>query len=224
MGYKSDLSGERFGRLTAVEYSHTGKDRHSYWICKCDCGNEVAVSSNALKRGGVRSCGCLQRESIIARDLKHGKCHTRIYRIWSCMKTRCYNPNFRYYGRYGGRGIKICDDWIGDSGFQNFYDWAISHGYGENLEIDRINNDGSYEPLNCRWATRTEQANNTHGNHIVSYMGKEYTISQLSLKLGISSRLLWHRIASGWAESELSKPSRKLKQSPVSYKEAGTNA
>ena len=204
MGILKDITGQKFGRLTVIKYIGADKDRHSLWECACDCGNTYVAKANSIRRGLTKSCGCLQKESVIKMGTKHNLCHTRLYKIRASMKTRCYNPNAMYFSRYGGRGIKICNEWLGKSGFINFYDWAMSHGYSENLTIDRTDNDGDYEPGNCQWSTKKEQANNNSQNHKVSYHDSEYTISQLSELLGIDPKLMQYRVSRVWPEDKLS--------------------
>lgn len=124
------------------------------------------------------------------------------------MKTRCYNKNFMYYCNYGGKGIKICDEWKND--FSKFYKWAINNGYKEGLTIDRINNDGNYEPLNCRWVTRKKQNNNMNKNIIINYNGKKQTISEWADELNLSRIALYYRIRRGWdVEKALTTPLKK---------------
>ncbi len=163
-----DLTGQRYGKLTVIKQveskvTPSGQKQKQY-LCKCDCGNEVIVRSLALRNGDTKSCGCLKvkqaKETLKTIKPKHGLRYTRVYGIWKDMKQRCYNLKAANYERYGGRGIKICEEWKNNP--EAFYNWAMANGYAENLTIDRINNDGNYEPSNCRWITMKEQAQNRH--------------------------------------------------------------
>lgn len=154
-----NLTGQRFGRLTVVRDS--GERRRSFvaWLCKCDCGNSVIVGSNHLKDGHSRSCGCLQRELTSKRLYKHGDSihpRARLYTTWAGMKKRCYNPNAYGYEYYGGKGIRVCDEWFND--YEAFRDWAFDSGYDDSLCIDRIDPDSGYYPGNCQWLTNSENS------------------------------------------------------------------
>lgn len=150
---KVDLTGERFGRLLVVERTGS-RNGNALYKCVCDCGEVSYVKSNNLFSGTSKSCGCLERELRKARITTHGLTKTRLYRIWDNAKKRCYGTTHKEYHRYGGRGITVCEEWKND--FKAFYDWALAHGYAENLTLDRIDNDGNYEPHNCQWLTRSE--------------------------------------------------------------------
>lgn len=158
-----DLVGLRFGRLTVVKREGMDNTRkNTTWLCLCDCGNTVVASTCHLKTGHTKSCGCYKgkAEGCVATQFKtkHGISRSRIYRILHGMKQRCTNPNAPKYHLYGGRGIRVCEEWYND--VQAFYNWAVSHGYVDGLTIDRIDNDKGYEPSNCRWVTIAEQNRN----------------------------------------------------------------
>ena len=156
-----DLTGQRFGRLVVIERAGS-RYGHSAWLCKCDCGNTIVATASNLK-GRTTSCGCYQREAAARAKTKHGKAHTKIHYIWLAMKKRCFNENSSQFKDWGGRGITVCDEWKND--FQAFYDYVskLPHFGEAGYSLDRINNDGNYEPNNVRWATRIEQNNNRRG-------------------------------------------------------------
>lgn len=192
--------GTRFGRWTILEEASpiyiSGKPRRRY-KCQCDCGNIGIVRLECLRNGHSTSCGCLHKQRVSDTFKTHGMSDngnfTPLYDTWRNMKKRCNNPNTTEYNRYGGRGIKICKEWATD--FQRFYDWAISNGYKEGLTIDRINNDGNYEPDNCRFVTMKVQGNNNSHNHYIEYNGTEYTLSTLSDALHIPYNIVRYRIS-----------------------------
>lgn len=183
---RENVIGEKFGRLTVLEdapdktYKNGGRDRIEK--CQCDCGNIVYVKLGKLKSGHTKSCGCYHDECCKQRATKHGLKNTRLYRIWSNMKSRCNNPNTDFFYIYGEKGIKVCSEW---NDFEKFYLWAVENGYNDNLTIDRIDNSKGYYPDNCRWATFVEQANNKTNNHIIEYNNKKYTMKEFSDEFNI---------------------------------------
>jgi hypothetical protein len=204
-----DLTGERFGRWLVVEHSHV-KAKNHYWLCRCDCGREKAVGVSGLKTGLSRSCGCLMRELAKTRQLRHGGAAGKKsgeYQVWSQMKHRCENPDANGFANYGGRGIKVCERWKGEDGFINF---VADMGARPSLSytLDRFpNNDGDYEPGNCRWATSKEQSRNKRSNHLLTYDGETRCLTEWSEITGIFLGTLAMRVRLGWdAESIVNTP------------------
>lgn len=157
MGRPIDITGDKYGLLTVVEKAPHEVKGQTKWLCICECGSTKVIRTNDLRSGKTLSCGCHRSANSKSKATKHGLRFTREYRIWCNMKSRCTNPNFHKYPTYGGRGIKICDRWIGD--FQSFYD-DMGECPSQTHSIDRIDVNGNYEPSNCRWATPKEQVAN----------------------------------------------------------------
>lgn len=153
-----DLTDKTFGELTVIRRIANGNSNDVRWLCQCSCGNQTEVSSVNLKNGHVRSCGCLKKNH--PNHKKHGNSNHWLYRTWSNMKTRCYNHNSKDYKNYGGRGIAVCPEW--KDAFKAFYEYVskLPHFGEDGYTLDRIDNDGNYEPNNVRWATAKKQANN----------------------------------------------------------------
>lgn len=196
MGNYTDITGQRFGRLVALEYVG-----HSMWRCKCDCGTEKNVEYYALHKGYTLSCGCYHREILKGRtppNKTHGMKDTPEFNIWSMMKNRCTNPNCNRHQFYKDKGIKVCDRWLGPDGFIHFIE-DMGMRPGPNYSIDRIDNDGDYCPENCRWATKKEQSNNQSRNLILEYMGRENTLALWCDELGLNYKRTWKRLKDGWS-------------------------
>ena len=189
LGKFKNLTGQRVGRLTVIskEPNTNPKDKHAMWLCVCDCGNTKKVASHHLKKGSVKSCGCIS----------HKKSNTHIYKVWVHIKGRCYDAKHKHYKYYGGRGITVCDEWR--SNFQAFYAWAMDNGYKENLTIDRVDNNKGYSPDNCRWVTMKEQANNKRNNIVITFNNKTQTLAQWAIELNIKQNTLLYRLRRGWS-------------------------
>ena len=206
MKERIDLTGRRFGKLKVVRFSHKDKRRISIWECVCDCGNKRLVYASNLLRGHTTSCGCGRKGNLNLSHPKHGLCGSRIYSIWSGIRRRCNNKNDPEFKYYGGRGILVCEEW---NDVEVFYEWAISHGYKDDLTIDRIDVYGNYCPDNCRWSTMKEQENNRRNNRLLAYGCDTMTVSQWSERLGIPKHTLYGRIRQGWSvERSLTTPVR----------------
>lgn len=178
MPKRIDLTGQRFGRLTVLHFDHNDGHGCAMWKCICDCGRETIVAAGNLRSGSVKSCGCLKMDLLKSHFCKHGRYKERLYQVWASIKTRCYNthdPNFKLYG---SRGISMCDEWRHD--YAAFRDWAMANGYDPDAPrgqctIDRIDNDGNYEPSNCRWVSMAVQAQNKRKKGTCSSKPKEVT-------------------------------------------------
>lgn len=201
-----DLTGQRFGELTVISREPTrisGRGRRTMWLCKCDCGKMTVVDAVSLRRkkDGTKTCGKHKSKSDIQAHTKHGLSKTRIYREWCCVKNRCKNKASKDYPRYGGRGIKVCEDW--DKNFTSFYDWSMANGYSDDLTIDRIDNDKGYSPDNCRWVGREVQVLNTRKNHYLTLNGRTQTMTEWCRELGINKNTLRTRVSRlNWSDEK----------------------
>lgn len=203
-----DLTGQKFGRLSVLGFSHTTHKFEAFWKCLCDCGKTVCVSAHHLRSNATKSCGCLQKERTSETHRKHGDSGGRLWNTWNHMKQRCSNPQNKAFSRYGGRGIKVCREW--EESFEAFKDWALSNGYSEELTIDRIDTNGNYEPSNCRWATAKEQNNNKRNNVLVSYNDQTHTLQEWSEITGIPHETLRRRNIQGKIGPDLFKGAKKV--------------
>lgn len=154
-----DFKDQSFGRLNVVKQVSGRRNRKTLWLCQCDCGNKHIVPSTYLTSGNTKSCGCLKRSVGGDRARTHGASRTPLYYVFRGMHDRCANPKHKGFKNYGGRGISVCGEW---QEFAPFREWAMASGYQEHLTIDRIDNDGNYEPSNCQWLTRSENSIKRH--------------------------------------------------------------
>jgi hypothetical protein len=199
MGKLINLIGKRFGKLTVINRAikQYNNDGHVCWVCKCDCGNIVTVSGSSLRRKFTSSCGCLAKEKRKEATTKHGLAKSRLDNIYCKIKSRCLNPKEPSYKWYGARGITICDEWLQDK--NKFFQWAINNGYKNNLTIDRIDNNGNYEPNNCKWSSPKEQARNRRTNNVIEFQGEKHTITEWCEILGYKSSVIIARFKRGWS-------------------------
>lgn len=181
-----ELTGQRFGRLLVVSRAENSSSGHGRWNCICDCSEQNTVLASNLKSGKVISCGCAQVEAIT----RHGQSRTPEYKAWGHMKERCGNPSTKHFESYGGRGIKVCEEWMD---FNKFIE-DMGGRPSKIHSIERIDNNKGYSKENCKWATKTEQMNNRRNCRRVVFNSEELTISQLSKKTGIARNTLNRRI------------------------------
>lgn len=209
---KSHLEGQRFGNLTVIKEDGRSKYGDVMWLCQCDCGNTTRVKSVDLIHNNTHSCGCFKLARISETNTIHGKCNTKLYHIWHGIKNRCYNPNHDNYIRYGARSIQMCDEWVNN--FQAFYDWAITHGFEENLTIDRINNYKGYSPDNCRWITPKEQQHNRRDTVFLTYKGETKSLPEWAEIMHINVDALRYRIKAHWSvDKALETPVKSINKS-----------
>ena len=203
MNQKFSLVGCRFGKLTVICYAHGGDG--ALWYCRCDCGGESIAKAASLRYGSTKSCGCGSKAQASANIHAIGKAargpyypHTRrLKELHRNMLDRCYNPKNRRYDSYGGRGIRVCEEWR--TSRVAFYEWVMLNGWGDGATLDRIEVNGNYEPSNCRSVGTIVQANNTTRNRYLELDGKRQSIAEWSRERGISSSAILHRLDRGWA-------------------------
>ena len=200
-----NMIGKVYGNLTVLEYCGTDKYHNKLYKCKCVCGNETITQGYGLRTNHVKSCGCLKKSVAKQNFTTHGLRNHPLYITWVNMRKRCNDSNATGYENYGGRGIKICDEWNND--FEIFYNWAIKNGYKKGLTIDRINNNGNYEPNNCRFVDYYIQGSNKRNNHFITINGETKTLFQWSRLYNIDPSLILCRIKRGWTEQDaITKP------------------
>lgn len=195
-----DIKGLRTGNLLVEERVGLNKWGNVIWKCKCDCGNFKNYPSGKIVSGRVTNCGCKTKELKQIVSSKHGITtggKPRTLNVWCDMKARCFNPKSVSYKNYGGRGITVSNEWLGEHGFENFHNWCMENGYFDSCQIDRIDNDGNYEPLNCRLVTRKENARNTRKNRHVILFGKDMLVCEILETYRISKTTLYRYLKVG---------------------------
>ena len=197
---KYDLIGQRFGKLTVKYLTEDKSHGEKHWMCVCDCGNNHVTTSSNLIHGTSKQCHkCAMKQAGMSNRI-HGTEPIELWRVYQNMKTRCINPKYCLYHRYGGRGITICDEWM--NSFTSFREWAFKNGYKPELSLDRINNDGNYCPENCKWSTVIEQANNRRNNRMITINGETDTMANWSRRTGIPYWVIQKRLGCGWSEND----------------------
>lgn len=186
---KKSIVGETFGYLTVIERAGMDNNRrNSTWLCKCKCGNYSVVSRSSLVGGHTKSCGCKLHESI---NVTHGMSKTRLYHEWLSMRRRCNKATGKDFNDYQGRGITVCQEWNED--FVSFKNWAMSHGYTDDLTIDRIDNDKGYFPDNCRWVTIEQQQSNKRNTRYILHDGEYKCLRTVCVEIGFPYKLAHQR-------------------------------
>ncbi|OBG93885.1 hypothetical protein A9X05_09150 [Mycobacterium sp. E3298] len=184
-----DLTGKIFGLLKVIYKLDKEDVSRPYWMCECECGSLKVHTSSSLNN--TLSCGCLGRKLTTERSTKHGMAHTRLYKIYKGMKKRCYSENAQNYKHYGGRGIILSSDWLGDEGFTNFKDWSLENGYTDELTIERIDVNGNYEPNNCCWIPKKEQFRNKTNTIRINIYNSQYSLDDLHKATNIPYQTLY---------------------------------
>lgn len=183
--------GKRQGKLVVLSHFKKGKHNYNYFVCQCDCGRISEIRVNHFINDHQTTCGRLHKK------YENSNVGYALYSAWNSMCRRCYNPKDHKYYRYGARGIEVCKEWKND--YDVFYSWAISNGYKLGLSLDRINNDGNYEPSNCRWTTRKQQQRNTCRNKIIQYNGETRCLAEWCELLNLPYVTTNSRLHKGWS-------------------------
>ena len=200
MGKKVEMIGKRFGRLLVISEDKRDSSGTIHYKCLCDCGNEKIIKGYSLRCGLTQSCGCYHLECVSKDNPIYKR---RLYRTYWSMRNRCEYPGSKYYYCYGGRGIRVCEEW---KDFETFEKWAYENGFKEGLTLDRIDVNGNYEPSNCRWITQKEQCYNTRRNIYITANGERKTVTEWSQITGIKKATIERRIKLNWKEEDLLKP------------------
>lgn len=204
----TEFIGKKFGCYTVIGIGERRAYRNELtYVCRCDCGNEISLTKSQLTQEEHICCAKCRGEYLKTNNgsYKHGATKTQLYNVWCNMRARCYDTKNNRYNTYGGNGIKVCDEWLGEHGFENFMKWAYENGYTEEktatghnkLTIDRIDFNGNYEPNNCRWATMQEQQNNRKDNKYITYNGETKTMAQWARKLNVPYYRIQSRMFKG---------------------------
>jgi hypothetical protein len=205
-----DLVGQKFGRLTVV--ARAPAKNSGMQLCRCECGKITKVTTGSIRSGGVVSCGCRRREHWNSFSRVHGQTRSRTWWSWQSMISRCTIRRAVGWKSYGGRGIRVCKRWRGKRGFEKFLADMGERPVGRTLDRKKVN--GNYTPNNCRWATNLQQANNTRKTRYISMSGEKLSVSEWSVRTGISRYTIIARIETGWNAQ------RALTQ-PVDYRKSG---
>lgn len=195
MGKFIDITGQKFSRLTVVDFSHLNKHKSAVWNCICDCGTKKQINGTSLRKGYIKSCGCLRDEVAKVFHKTHGMVKTNPYYTWAGMKHRCNKETSNKWKSYGGRGITYDPKWETFEGFLE----DMGESWQEGLSIDRIDVNGNYCKENCKWSTRKEQMNNKTDNHYITYDGRIQTMTQWARELGMKDHTLSNRLCKGWS-------------------------
>lgn len=189
-----DITGQEFGRLKAIRLSRV-VGKIAYWLCQCRCGKECETQGSSLRNKGVKSCGCATKEATV----KHGMYDAPGYRSWYSMIDRCTDKTAKDYPRYGGKGVNVCERWLGLEGIKNFFA-DMGPQPTPKHSIDRFpNKNGNYEPGNCRWATRFEQQRNKNNNRLLTHNGETKTMAEWAESLGLHLTAMAERFRRGWS-------------------------